>query len=346
VLRRRAVTKFGERAGTLFFTRDGLEQATRPAVAAHHAARFVAAGVTGVTDLGCGIGTDALALLDAGLSVRAVERDPATADVARANLGTHPAGPEREVLVADAESVPVDGSDPTTGWFADPARRDAAGRVWTTAGLSPSWDFVLRLLVGTRVAGVKLGPALPHADIPDGVEAEWVSHAGSTVEVALWVGGPARPNSRRATILDAPGGPATLLIEGQPPDLGPGPIGRYVYEPDGAVIRAGAIPLLAEQLAATVIDPKIAYLTGDRAVRTPFARTYEVLDQLPYRESALRSWLRANAVGQLEIKQRGIDLDPARLRRRLSPRGLRSAIFLITRAPAGAVVLVVERVSP
>lgn len=345
VLRRRAATKFGGRAATLFFTRDGLEQATRPEVAAHHAARFAAAAVTAVMDLGCGIGTDALAFLDAGLAVHAVERDPDTADVARANLDTQESGSAGEVLVADAESVPLEDDARSVGWFADPARRDATGRVWTTAGLSPSWDFVLRLLDGSRVAGVKLGPGLPHAAIPDAVEAEWVSHAGSTVELALWTGPAAASGGRRATVLDAPGRPDSLLVEGRQPELEPGPIGQYVHEPDGAVIRAGAIPMLAERLGATLIDPKIAYLTADRPMSTPFARTYEVLDQLPYTESVLRGWLRTNSVGSLEIKQRGIDLDPARLRRRLSPRGSARATFLITRTPAGARVLVVRQIS-
>ncbi len=165
-------------------------------------------------DLGCGIGTDALAFLDAGLAVHAVERDPDTADVARANLDTQESGSAGEVLVADAESVPLEDDARSVGWFADPARRDATGRVWTTAGLSPSWDFVLRLLDGSRVAGVKLGPGLPHAAIPDGVEAEWVSHGGSTVELALWTGPAAASGGRRATVLDAPGRPAQSVGRG------------------------------------------------------------------------------------------------------------------------------------
>jgi hypothetical protein len=116
-----------------------------------------------------------------------------------------------------------------------------------------------------------------------------------------------------------------------------------VYEPEGAVIRAGAISLLAEQLGATLVDPSIAYLTSDRFEHTPFARAYEVLDRLPYTESVLRSWLRERDIGVLEIKQRGIDLDPARLRRRLSPRGSNSATWVITRTPSGAAVLHVRR---
>ena len=69
-LRRQAVAKFGAAAETMFFTRDGLEQATRPAVADQHAQRFLAAGVRRVVDLGCGIGADALAFARARLGGR------------------------------------------------------------------------------------------------------------------------------------------------------------------------------------------------------------------------------------------------------------------------------------
>jgi SAM-dependent methyltransferase len=349
-LRRRARVKFGDDAAAMFFTRDGLEQATRPRVAEHHAARLLAAGVIGVVDLGCGVGSDAVAFRRAGLAVRASEIDPVTADVAAANLTavSTAAHPEFEVVVGDAETQPL---EPTRteageiGWFADPARRDQGGRVWTLHDLSPSWSLVLRLLDGRRVAGVKLGPALPHAEIPGGIEAEWVTESGSTVEAALWSGGAAIPDARRATVLQGPTGSASLLADPAAPSPDVGPIGRYVYEPDGAVIRAGAIPVVAAVLDAWLIDPKIAYLTSDRRVTTPFARTYEVLDRLPYDQKMLRRWLRERQIGRLEIKQRGIELDPAQLRRRLAPRGGESGTLLITRTPRGATALSVRRVS-
>ncbi|HQD22763.1 MAG TPA: SAM-dependent methyltransferase, partial [Arachnia sp.] len=78
VLRRKAAAKF-DRADEMLFTRDGLEQATRRAVARWRARRFVDAGVTEVWDLGCGIGADAMAFLEAGLRVVAVDADPETA---------------------------------------------------------------------------------------------------------------------------------------------------------------------------------------------------------------------------------------------------------------------------
>ena len=86
-LRWRATTKFGHDALAMFFTRDGLEQASRPEVADHHAGRFVQAGVRRVIDIGCGIGSDSLAFARAGLEVVALDIDPVTAAVAQANLG-------------------------------------------------------------------------------------------------------------------------------------------------------------------------------------------------------------------------------------------------------------------
>ena len=159
-LRRQAAVKFGAEAAQLFFTRAGLEQATRPVVAAHHARRFLAAGASRVVDLGCGIGADALAFVRAGLEVVAVERDPEMAAVAAANLGDL-----ATVVCADAEQVVGHLLTPGVAVFCDPARRDTHGRLWQVEDFSPSWGLVLDLLDGRRTAGVKLGPgtaARPH----------------------------------------------------------------------------------------------------------------------------------------------------------------------------------------
>lgn len=357
-LRRRARTKFGADAERLFFTRDGLEQATRPAVADHHAARLRAAGARRVVDLGCGIGADALAFLRAGLEVVAVERDPDTAAVARANLG-----PTATVLCADAEEVAAELLTPGVAAFCDPARRSVRGRLWRVEDFTPSWAFVTALLAGDRPAGVKLGPALPHSLVPDHVEAEWVTAGNDTVEVTLWAGSGSEPATDVALLLDSslpgsrppdspltgsrlpssrlpvprprPGEPAPAIEVGEP--------GRYLYEPDGAVIRARGLGLLAAQLGARLLDPQIAYLTGDERVPTPFATGFEVLEVLPYDLKALRRWLRAAAVGTLEIKKRGVDVDPAELRRRLGSHGTASATLVVSRTPRGTIVLVVRR---
>jgi hypothetical protein len=269
-----------------------------------------------------------------------VERDPVTAAVAGANLTGR-----ATVVCADAEQVAGDLLTGGSATYADPARRTQRGRVWRLAELTPAWSFVTRLLDGRRSAGVKLGPALPHAEIPATAEAEWLSHRGEVVEAGLWAGPGADPGVHAALVWSAddpaPHRMAVTAVESLPVRN----LGDYLYEPDGAVIRAGAVADVGLLLEAGVLDPHIAYLTSDRLVTTPFATAYAVQDRLPFRRTVLRRWLAEHRVGRLEIKRRGLDLDPAVLRRELRPAGPRQATMIISRTPHGAVVAVVERVT-
>lgn len=331
-LRRRAVGKFGPGATGLFLTPDGLEQATRAAVADRRAARLASAGVRRVADLGCGLGADARAFVRAGLDVVAVEADPVTAVLAQANVGA-------DVRVGDAEDVwPSLAADADLAVFADPARRTASGRTWRVEDLSPPWPFVAGLLDGSRPAAVKLGPGVPHALLPGQAEAEWVSESGTVVECGLWAGGDARPGLRRAVVdgheLVGTGRGAQAEVTG---------VGEFLYEPDGAVVRAGLVDEFAALVRATRVADGIAYLSAPWHMPTAFAAVFEVREVLPYSEKALRAWVRERGVGTLEIKKRGIDVDPAELRRRLKPRGSASATLVLTPTASGAVAVVCTR---
>ena len=333
-LRRRAVAKFGERAAALFLTPDGLEQATRAEVARWRAARFTQAGVREVVDLGCGIGADALAFADAGIAVTAVEADPATAVLAGANLGER-----ARVLCGDAVALASGVLADGAALFADPARRTAAGRTWRVGDFSPPWDFVTGLLEG-RVGCVKAAPGLPSTAIPGSVATTWVSHRGDLVEASLW-SGPWRAGSRTAVLLPS----GDQLEAGERRDPPVGPIGAYLHEPDPAVIRAGGVGALAERLGARVPQAGIGYLFADTLIPTPFATSFAVREELDHDQRVLRGWVREHGVGAIEIKVRGLDVDPAALRRRLKPTGKRSATLVLTPTPAGARALVVERLS-
>lgn len=334
-LRQAAAAKFADLAPRMYFTPDGLEQATRPRVARHRAARIVAARPASVLDLGCGIGGDLVVLAGAGLTVAGVDRDPVRAAVAEANLAA--LGLPGAVRQADATTLDL---SPFGMVFADPGRRDGTGRVTDAAGWSPPWPFVESVL--RRTACVKAAPGLPHALVPAGVEAEWVSDEGEVKEAALWSPRLATV-ARRATVLRATG-LATLTDLDDP---GPAPVrppGRFLLEPDGAVVRAGLVTAVAGAVDGWLLDQHIAYVSTDTPPRTPFARGYEVVETLPYHERALRAALRARGVGRLTVKKRGVDVVPERLLRRLALRGDQEATVVLTRVAGRGTALLVHPV--
>jgi THUMP domain-like len=119
-------------------------------------------------------------------------------------------------------------------------------------------------------------------------------------------------------------------------------VGDFLYEPDGAVIRAGLVTAVAAGVGGRLIDAKIAYVTGDASFRTPFARSYRVVEELPYREKPLRAALRARDIGTLTIKKRGVDISPEQLRKRLALRGDAEATLVLTRAQGQGLALLVQ----
>jgi hypothetical protein len=95
----------------------------------------------------------------------------------------------------------------------------------------------------------------------------------------------------------------------------------YLYEPDGAVIRAHLVEALAARLDATKIDAEIAYLTADFAQETPFARCFALEATFPFQLKRLRHYLHERGIGRITVKKRGSPLDPDQLQRQLRLRG-------------------------
>lgn len=316
-LRERAKAKFGEDATLMFFTPRGLEQSTRREVAEHRARRL--AGAT-VADACCGIGGDFLALARAGCTVTAVDIDPLTVAVARANAEALGVAGRVTVSVGDAAAVRPEDYDVL---FADPARRTSRGRTFDPLAYSPPWPVVLDLISRAGRACLKVAPGIPYEFIPEGAEAEWVSYKGEVKEATLWTGD--RP-TRRATLL--PGG-HTMIATGARARVGA--MGRYVYEPDGAAIRAHLVGEVAELVGGRLLDPMVAYIAGDEAVDTPWATRYEVDDLMTFSLKKLRAALRERQIGNVTIKKRASAVDIERLRTDLRLDGKKSAVIILTR---------------
>ena len=336
-LRARGTAKFGAFASRMLFTEAGLEQATRLRVAALHAGRFRDAGLHHIVDLGCGIGADALALASLDLTVTAVELDEATAAVAAYNLAPWPSA---SVLNADALDVDL---APFDGVWLDPARRSASTRrLSDPADWTPSLDFAFGV-GATKPTGVKLGPGIDRDLIPDGAEAQWISVDRDVVELGLWFGAVARPGVARAALVIGEHGSAELTAAADSEDAGVGELGEFLYEPDGTVIRARLIGDLARDLGGSMLDPQIAWITADAAAATPFAQGFRVSETFSYDERKLKQALAARGIGTLEIKKRGIDVDPAQLRKKLALKGDRSATLILTRVAGKRVAILADR---
>ncbi len=329
-LRHRARAKFGADAARMYFTQAGLEQATAGIVAAHHAARYPPEAR--IADLCCGIGGD-LRALAATHPILAVDRDPLTAAIAQANADAFGLAGRVTVRCEDVTTTDLTGYDAA---FLDPARRTAERRVFNVADYQPPWSFIAALVARVGNVGVKVAPGIPHNLIPPDAEAEWVSVDGDVKECALWFGALRSDAPRRATLL--PAGATLTASATDPPPVAPPR--RYLYEPDGAIIRAHLVAELAALLGGTLLDPTIAYITSDTLTATPFATAYAITEAMPFNLKRLRAYLRERAIGHLTIKKRGSPLTPEGLLRDLRPSGDHAASLFLTRVAGRHTVLI------
>lgn len=329
-LRERAADKFG-RAAQMLFLRDALEQSTGELVAGYRAGRFAERGFGLVADLGCGIGGDALALA-AGAQVIGVERDPLRLQFARHNVGVYGRGDNFLPVCADLEEVaPL----PVEAFFIDPARRTpsdptsaASRRLRSIHAYQPGWPVVEGWLRRVPHAAMKVSPGLDYDEVPRGAGLEFVSVRGEVKEGIFWFGDLRPAADRVATLL--PDGVSLALPAGSEPEIAAGPPAAFLYEPDGAVIRAHLVRTLAAELGAHLLDPNIAYLTSDTFRPSPFARAFSVEASFPFQLKRLRHYLRAHDVGEVTVKKRGSPLDPEDLRRALRLSGTESRIVFLT----------------
>ncbi len=345
-LRRAAAAKFS-RAAQMLFTRAGYEQSSSETIARYRADRLKDA--RRVADLCCGIGGDLIALAESS-EVLAVDRDATHARLALHNAAVYGRAERVTAVVADVRDVHLAGVDAV---FIDPARRSGPATASAPsahrfrAGASePPLDWCAALTSQVKAVCIKAAPGLPGDQIPPGWEAEFIAESRDLKEAVLWspslaTAPPAGPKGtlgpRRATVLTtAPAGHAlkthTLVAHPGAPVALREP-GEYLLDPNPAVTRAGLVEDLARVLGddAAKIDPQIAFLTLDRNVQTPFARTLRVQYSAPWNEKQFAKRLRELDIGAVDIRRRGLAGDVDQIRRRLKLSGKTRATVVITR---------------
>ena len=292
-------------------------------------------------------------------TVLAVDRDETHARLALHNAAVYGLAERVTVIVADVRDVPLTGVDAV---FIDPARRSGPGtasapnaRRFRAGTSEPPLDWCVALAGQVEAVCIKAAPGIPEELIPAGWEAEFIAESRDLKEAVLWSPsladaptaaappsaradaphGTRRP--RRATVL-APSKPGRALrfdtLVARPGDSVPlREPGEYLLDPNPAVTRAGLVEDLARDLGADTakIDPQIAFLTLDRDLRTPFARTLRVQYSAPWNEKQFAKRLRELGIGAVDIRRRGLAGDVDLIRRRLKLAGKTRATIVITR---------------
>lgn len=311
------------RGEELWWTGEALQQATSHEVAVHRARRYDRP----VLDLCCSVGGDLLALPQGSTGV---DLDEARLLLAAENARV--LGRRVSLVRADVGTL-----DPAGDVFVDPARRSGGRRVFAARAYAPPLKLVLSWRA--RSLGVKVAPGIDWALVPDDVEAEVVSLRGEVKEAVLWGGAARRGPARSATLL--PAGRTLVGRTARSPAVRPP--GRWLLEPDGAVVRAQLVAQVAEEVGGWLLDATIAYVASDTPVPTPWGAWYEVLEVLPFGLKRLREVLRAYDAGPLVVKKRGTAVQPEVLRRQLKLTGSREATVVLTRSAGRQVALVVRR---
>jgi len=319
LLRRRAADKLPG-TGEWLFTGEALQQATAAPVALNRAQRLAGRVVHDVT---CSIGTE-IASLRGAARVLGSDIDPVRLAMARHNLGA-------AVDLCRADALRPVTRDAVV--LADPGRRDSGRRRFNPRDYQPGLDQLFDVYRGRDLV-VKCSPGIDFDVVKrlgfDG-EIEVTSYQGSVREACLWSASLAeRGVRRRATILDR----GEQITDAEPDDCPVRSVGRWIVDPDGAVVRAGLVRHYAARHGLWQLDQHIAYLSGDQL--PPGMRGFEVVQQLPFDERRLRQTLSALDCGAVEILVRGVDVEPTALRRRLALRGGQPLSVVITRVGSGA----------
>lgn len=354
-LRIKLATRWGS-APAWLLTRDGIEQATQPQIRQWRARRLAEIGIASIADLGCGLGFESGSFSEAGLSVRAVERDVETAAIAALNLRNVDARVDVFDVVEDPEALAAV-INSVDAIFIDPARRDQAAartidgrtgnRVTDPSDWSPSWDWVCELGETHQKLVAKIAPGIDHELLPAGSNTTWFAIRGGLAEASVWWPGFGLPAGRTAIAQDRFGEQASIdSSHDTKTDIAN--IQQFILDPSPAVTRSGLVTQLAAMTHGSRIDEHLGYLTTtDEPADSPLFVTYEVVEVLPFNEKAIHKALVAIGARDIQISSRGyrgdIDALTKSLKRGLS--GDKVISILLARVGESITAILAQRIN-
>lgn len=293
---------------------DAAQQATPQLVAEYRAQLIKDFGAATVHDVTCSVGSEGASIRKQQLSWIGSDLDRVRLAMAQANLA------DANVLLCQADALqPISSADVIV---ADPARRANGRRITDPAKLLPPLPDLVEAHRGRELA-VKCAPGIDYSEWSGLVSV--VSLDGGVKETCLYTEG-FGSGIREAVVLRADGS-REIVRSDEPDDTTVAEPGTWMIEPDGAIIRAGLVRHWAHRHKLWMVDPHIAFLTGDEL---PAATSgFRFLEAVPFKR--LKAALANYQPGALEILVRGVDVNPDQLRKKMKLKGHRQMAVLIAR---------------
>lgn len=308
----------GKLPETWLMDADSAQQATPLSVARYRSEFLRQRGMRTVHDVTCSIGTEGYGT---SLDYFGSDIDASRLAMARHNLASN------ALFQADALTT----TTTADVIIADPARRKAGRRISRPEDLLPPLPDLIAAHRDTHVA-IKCAPGLEFSDWEGLVTVSSVD--GAVKEACLYT--PGLGTGKQAVMIQGESVDVLTDEEQNLPEAGE--IGTYLIDPDGAVVRAGLVQHYAAREGLWQIDPRIAYLTGERIPQGTSG--FPFIEKVPLKR--LKSVLKAYDAGSLEILVRGVDVDPDQLRKQMKLKGTRPFAVIITRIGSQGIALLCQ----
>lgn len=297
---------------------DSAQQATPLPVARYRSEFLRQRGVRSVHDVTCSIGTEGYA---SSLDYIGSDIDASRLAMARHNVASG------SFFRANALTT----TSTADAIIADPARRKSGRRISRPEDLLPPLPDLIAAHRDAHVA-IKCAPGLDFNDWDGLVIISSVN--GAVKEACLYT--PGLGTGRHAVMFQGESVDVLTDEEQHLPEAGE--IGTYLIDPDGAVVRAGLVQHYAAREGLWQIDPRIAYLTGNRIPQGMSG--FPFIEKVPLKR--LKSVLKSYDAGSLEILVRGVDIDPDQLRKQMKLKGSRPFAVIITRIGSQGIALLCQ----
>ncbi|MGK6351157.1 THUMP-like domain-containing protein [Parapedobacter sp. DT-150] len=272
-----------------------------------------------VADLTGGFGIDAYFFAQRATSVIHCERNASLSEIARHNASILGADDITFIAADGLEYLKTLADDTMDCIYLDPSRRVDKRKVFRLEDCEPNVVAVQRILL--QKAGKVLVKSAPLLDISAAlgvlqhVSEVHILSADNEAKELLFLLDRAHAGAPLLTAAALKGGSVQPFsfhaAEEKAAVADFGPPGQYLYEPDAALLKAGAFKLMGQRYGLKKLHPHTHLYTADTVVADFIGKTFQVDHVMPYAE-----FKKDKSAAQANVSTRNFPLNADTLRKK------------------------------